>query len=160
MQELDNRIINPIVRSETSIANSTPYWDRGWLTPRTCWVDRTSLGSRVECYSLSIDSLARLWAIKGNIYTYTFPHSIRSVPKYSNIYQPSPLIAATTDGKSLLYCRAETVKKSLGLPGKWRAKHTRKDLYWCFFVIWSTSLQSKRNFGRVIWTFWIGRWLT
>ena len=60
----------------------------------------------------------------------------------------------------LLYCRAETVKKSLGPPGKWRAKHTRKDLYWCFFVIWSTSLQSKRNFGRFIWTFRIGRWLT
>ena len=57
----------------------------------------------------------------------------------------------------LLYCRAETVKKSLGLPGKWTAKHTRKDLYWCFFVIWSAFLQSKRNFGRVIWTFWIGR---
>ena len=52
------------------------------------------------------------------------------------------------------------VKKSLGLPGKWRAQHTRKDLYWCFLDIWSTPLQSKRNFGRVIWTFWIGRWLT
>ena len=48
----------------------------------------------------------------------------------------------------------ETVERSLGLPGKWRAKHTRKDLYWCFLDIWSTPLQSKRNFGRVIWTFW------
>ena len=36
-------------------------------------------------------------------------------------------------------CRAETVKKSLGPPGKWRAEHTKKDLHWCFFVIWSTS---------------------
>ena len=32
MQELDNRIINPIVRSETSIANWAPWWERDLLT--------------------------------------------------------------------------------------------------------------------------------
>ena len=52
------------------------------------------------------------------------------------------------------------VKKSLEFPRKCRAKDTRKDLYWCFFVIWSTFVRSKRNFGRVISTFWIDRWLT
>ena len=31
----------------------------------------------------------------------------------------------------LLYCSGETVGKSLGLPGKWRVKDTRKDSYRC-----------------------------
>ena len=46
---------------------------------------------------------------------------------YNNALEGDVLIRARTQGFPARG-RAETVKKSLGLPGKWRPKHTRKDL--------------------------------